>query len=684
MKFSPPNSFIYHIKPILRNGFIAVLTVIQLAVTSAVLAQSKQSIRYEIDSKRADLGYFSKDALPRGREFKRLDSTYYVGWMFEGTYKFEHAADYLGFRTAAAQLSRALTLLEHDFKKELKTRTSDVFVYLKIFRIHQDWDYIAYTLMQCYSNMEDPASVWNVLQKCKYYDLQDENACDTYNYLAWTVHRNRFYTNRKFPFLRKSIDENEQYANKLLDSSLIKIKRDIELNKSFFRPEFLGVKTAGVWHYKSILYTYQLNIPSGAYYYEKLRNTAYFPLNNYATFCSIQGKFREADHYYNLSKSEHTGDKRLNESYYYLSIINQYKGNCRAGIEELKSVIRANGSTPGFGWYNMALAREYLYNGQIELAQQHNQSAAQFKEIHIGTTLGQSHYEFTTALLNLIIKQREIDQIKFFNKNWWYTPGDLGRIGTLTIEKYGLQFLIINQFAGNPERDRVIYKLFSTESTVSVDEIATLLEGFSTQFFIDKFRKAVKTDTRPRVKRYFNLMIAKLLMKQGNYDEAMKHLENILNEKIDLEYEKLLLVRVYEAMATCSEKTGNADTQPWLVRCYSTYPQLLPFSGLQMPMILKSDARTEAQIRVVKQLQEANIQWVNQSTALIPTVRVRFAFRGKTPVAQLQVKMNGKVVVPLTEIAYENEVKAAREICLRAFGISAMPDSGNQASGNPQ
>src|SRR6476619_1527189 len=39
---------------------------------------------YNIDAKRAGSNIFSEDALPRSREFKRIDSTYYVGWLYEG------------------------------------------------------------------------------------------------------------------------------------------------------------------------------------------------------------------------------------------------------------------------------------------------------------------------------------------------------------------------------------------------------------------------------------------------------------------------------------------------------------------------------------------------------------------------------------------------------------------------
>ncbi|RYZ21816.1 MAG: hypothetical protein EOP49_46835, partial [Sphingobacteriales bacterium] len=41
-----------------------------------------QSKRYEVDAKRTGTDVNSNDALPRSREFIRIDSTYYVGWMY--------------------------------------------------------------------------------------------------------------------------------------------------------------------------------------------------------------------------------------------------------------------------------------------------------------------------------------------------------------------------------------------------------------------------------------------------------------------------------------------------------------------------------------------------------------------------------------------------------------------------
>ena len=48
---------------------------------------AKMEQRLNIDAKRQIESMDGEDALPRSREFKRTDSTYYVGWMFEGVYK---------------------------------------------------------------------------------------------------------------------------------------------------------------------------------------------------------------------------------------------------------------------------------------------------------------------------------------------------------------------------------------------------------------------------------------------------------------------------------------------------------------------------------------------------------------------------------------------------------------------
>src|SRR3954469_566757 len=89
-------------------------------------SQGNPTARYEIDAKRIGVYPTDKDALPRSREFIRLDSTYYVGHMYEGLYKFERSSDYLGYRQAIIPLHKALSLLEKDFGSNLQRLFSNV------------------------------------------------------------------------------------------------------------------------------------------------------------------------------------------------------------------------------------------------------------------------------------------------------------------------------------------------------------------------------------------------------------------------------------------------------------------------------------------------------------------------------------------------------------------------------
>jgi hypothetical protein len=660
----------FQLKKLIRK-LICVYIALFFSVT-IVNAQTNRDIkRYEIDAKRVDVGYTSKDALPRGREFKRLDSTYYVGWMYEGGYKFEHAADYLGYKYAANELERALILLEKDYKKQVSTRTTDVMEYLQIMKYHRDWDFIAYALINCYSNIDQANQLWSVLQRCKKMNLQDEQYLETYNSMSWTVHRNRFYTAQKASFLKSTIDKNEEYANQLLDSNLIKIKSDALLNSKLFTSNYEAEKISGVWHYKSILYTYQLDIENGTKYYDKLKESGNFPLNNYATFCAIQGKFAEAKNFYNEAKLLEQGDKRLKESFYYLSILNQYSNNNQQSIEELKSLIKQNGSTPGFGWYNIALSRNYLYDGQLDEAKKFATKAAQFKEIHIGTTLGQSHYDFSVMLMNLILKKREIEALSFHHRRWWLSPNDIFKKAKLTFEKYGLQFLIINQFATNPERDRVIYKLFSTESTVSFDEIFELIDGFSSNFFLNRFKAEISNDKRFEVKRYYKLFVAKLLIKQKKYDEAKGYLQSIENEiLLDHTQEKLLLARTFEALAICEMHENNGlMVQDYLQKMYAIYPQLIPYSGQQLIMNLQTNASTSDEIEIINNLKKSRIEFSNSLENGLPQVNIKFIKKGELNTIEVSVSQYGKAMIKKQQISYTKKDDIVKRLSLLLFGI---------------
>jgi len=625
------------------------------------------ALRYEVDAKRTGTNINSDDALPRSREFIRIDSSYYVGWMYEGAYKFNHAADYAGYKNAIVPLEHALKQMDRDYKPELGTRTHNLFEYINIYPKQIDYSIITSFLNQCYMNTEQPDKCYSLLRHYIKWNFQ-RDFFDAYNYLMWVTHRNRFYTHDKYYFLKNSIAENEVLANKYLDSNLRRIARNAQFSTGIFKPGYDANDYFGVYHYKSLLYAYSMKIDSAERYFDLLRNSPIFPHNNYATFKTTIGDFRTAESEYKLAASQDPGDKRLQEWAYYTSILDIYKAQPKVGELMMKEMIQANGSTPGFGWYNLALARCLLYDGQISESERHADRAAGFKELHIGTTLGQSHYDFCTQLNKLMTKEAGYEMQRFEHAGWWYSPNVMVNMVKLASERYLQAFVIINQFAQNPERDQVIYNLFSTESTISWDEVYDLISNFSARYFIRKFEASARTDPRPAVRKYFQLMVARLHVQEGEYKEAQPILNSILHEPgIDLSYEKLFLARTYEALAKCAEgRDQPTERDTWLYKLYQIYPQLIPFSGMKMPMQLQIVCAPDP--GVISRLKSCNINFGSSGATI--RAQLQFFTKGKLKLVNYSVIDGmGNYIVPQQSYSYSDVNVAGVSLAYRLYGV---------------
>ena len=639
---------------------------------------------YDIDAKRSVSNMESEDAMPRSREFKRIDSTYYVGWMFEGVYKLNHAADYIGYKNAIAPLERAMTLLEHDYAKALATRTDDPRAYFPIRLIQIDYSMIAYYLNQCYSNTEQNDKEYALLRHVLKWKFQLHYYMDTYDMLAWTVHRNRFYTSSKYSFLRNSIDANERLAQRYLDTSMILINQNAAINepiwKVFFRTNISEQEKQSVYHYRNILYSYSFNIDSASYYFELMRKAGGLPHNNYATFRVLCGDFRTAEKEYRLASFRDGSDHHLQEWAYYSTILDIYKSNPKTGASLARDMITAAGTTPGYGWYNIALSRCLLYDGQVNEALSYADKAADFKELHIGTTLGQSQYDFSIQLLKLIGKEQAYHMDQFEHSNWWYNPKVLLDMSSKLSEKYLQQYLIINQFADNPERDRVIYKLFASESTVSWDEIWYLIHDFSANYFISVFQKEAENDNRPYIRKYFELFAARLRMQEGKYKEEKPVLDKLLRDQnYDAEYEKLFTARVYQAEAECAKalKDDNAKND-WLYRLYILYPQLVPYTGMTMNMTLHVSGEVDKDVE--ERLQSCNINRVTNSSIPAPQAYVIFSHTGKNKdITYYVLDKMGNYIVPKQSFAWQKADETGTALAYRLFNIGGKePNDDNK------
>jgi hypothetical protein len=619
-----------------------------------------QSARYEIDAKRAGVSLYDKDALPRSREFIRLDSTYYVGWMFEGLYRHEKSSDYIGYRTSIIPLKKALFLLEKDFGNNLKLLFNAVQADVSAYYKYYDFLSISQALKESYENIEMPDSVIWILDKVERYQFP-EDQLHVKTAKAWTYHRNRFFTSKKYPFLKNTVEENEKMALKYCYEAL----GPVDATSSLYG--FSGDRL-NAYHYLAIIHNYLKNYDSTAFYYQQMQASGAVSYNNYGLFEGEIGNFATAKEY--IIRSLGSQYKVLQEPVYWIPMLEVYGGRTRQAIGLAKSQIARNGSTPGFGWYNLALARSYLYDGQLDSSEYALDKANGFKELHIGTTLTQTQYDFTTNLLRLELIDKKISLIKFIDKGWWYSPGALYRITSLQLDKFLLQYVLVNQMINNPERDRLVYDLFCNESTTTYDEAWYLLKSLSLPYLMQKYEAYPAKDPRKNIYKYFRLFDAKLEWEDDNENTARKKLEAILAETtVDTANEKLFMARLFESLARCYDENGDdvkyaTSTNALL----EEYPQLVPFSSLTLRMKLNylgvDDQATE---RAIDELKDCDIKWKNEAN--IPVVNINFTKKNNRYEAIVNVvSAKGKVIVKNERLIFKaGDEGVGKELALRIF-----------------
>src|SRR4029079_13249921 len=122
---------------------------------------SQNAARYEIDAKRIGVNFYDKDALPRSREFIRLDSTYYVGWYYQGMYKYDRAADYPGYKNCIDPLKKSLLLFERHYGDNLHIILGPG----NFSQAQADIMQLCNALYESYSNVEEPDSAMWLLQR---------------------------------------------------------------------------------------------------------------------------------------------------------------------------------------------------------------------------------------------------------------------------------------------------------------------------------------------------------------------------------------------------------------------------------------------------------------------------------------------------------------------------------------
>jgi Tfp pilus assembly protein PilF len=640
---------------------------LSLIVTSYAVSQNSK--RQQMDSER-DGSFTDEKTYEKARGFIRRDSTYYLGYLLEGAYLFFRANDELGFNKAIVPLAKALDKIEFDYDPILKIRSNNYSVYSANYRYHFDYGLITYFLSRCYQNVERQDKAMEVLTHIRDRNFQVEINMDSYNTMAWIFHRNRVYTSSLFPFLKNTVKENVAAANRYLDSALQKIQTDLPVNNGLYDPKFLNRQYLSTYHYKAMIHDYLLDIDSANYYYDLLIQNQAYSSNNYAEFKLAMGEFEEAELFFQEAEQRENSPEKTTKEYYYMrGTLATYRGHPEKADTLLTNVLQNQGSTPGYGWHCIGLARAQHYEGQTAESQERINKAARFQELHIGTTWGQEQYNLAVASINYINQLQFKKEYWFEHDEWyfWLNPLNWYKWVKYTLEIRHHKMLLASLVAENPEREQVLYTIFSPENLMSFDEVWSVIDGFGNDYFIDIYKKRLQTDKRPRVKKYIKYFLGKLYLAEGKETEAIQYFQQVLNDpERDDPFQTMLLARTYEGLAMASDDTEKKQYTQLL---YTLYPQLLPFTNLTMEFKLNVPENLEgAQLDIVSELKNTNLNF--SANGNVPTIQLSFKQKGDLLDIGYEVQSDGAVKQSGTLTLEPSDLKiGGRLLAYRFFGI---------------
>jgi hypothetical protein len=349
------------------------------------------------------------------------------------------------------------------------------------------------------------------------------------------------------------------------------------------------------------------------------------------------------------------------------------KAEPQKSVDDLSLYIRKSGVRPGWGWYNMGLARALMYNGQLDSSLICINKAGKFNDVHIGTTWGQNHYTFSHSILKFINLQRQEAVIRFEDKYYWLSPSKLRKIAEIKLEQYVIQMLIFNQLSSNPERNDVYYRLFASEATISFDEIFYMIKDYGRNYFIKEFGKQAENDERDIIRKYFKLFQGKLYLEKGDTRKALKLLDELYTKELieNNEYEKLYLARLYEALALANETSGTKNNlEKFRNQFYQTYPQLVPYSPMKMKF--RMDAETnevESSKQILSDLNAFNINFVSKDDNAT-VLKLRFSVAGDKNIVEYSVESSwGTTIVKPSSIVYSDTKDVEKKLAYSIFNL---------------
>jgi hypothetical protein len=637
-------------------------------------AQTVWAQRTKIDNlaKEHRKGFKDMEALIVARKMIELDSTYYRGYHFEGAYRYLRASDKRGFKSAVKPLEKAVELMEKDFGWQL-VRYTNIQYYIKAYERQKDYCFLINLLKRSYQNLEMPREAVKTARRLIDKKLIYEFNGSPYSDLAWIYHRNRMYS-EKYDFLEPTIEENVRKGMSFLDSIERTNQKNVSYIQDWFRnPRIFDYMWNEIYHNKAVFYSYLLEIDSAELFSRKQMDLGMLSDNNYGILQFIKGDFTKAEEYFKKEKSSATGDaKKFKEYDYMLACLENFKGKPEKGIEIMQATIAEAGPTPGYGWYNMALARSYYYNGEVKKFGTYQERAGNFEDLHIGTSHGEEMYERSKLVLKYLHLDQQMKAIQFEDDLYWLKPKKLFRLAELYLERKSTHLLLTGHLASDPEREMVTYNIFASENLIFFDEIWEAIKDFNADFFINTFEEKIETDERESIKKYFRYLIAKFHLSEGDTEKASEYFQLVLADKtLNPETEKLLIARTHEALAELHDEENNeTEKDKALLEFYKSFPQLVPFAKTRMKMQLdlKYPATNEF-MEIEEAIRGINVKWQEKSGDDFPTASIIFEKKEQTIFAKISVEAEGKELLK-TELVFKGEVSnLAEQVVYAIFKI---------------
>ncbi len=650
-----------------------------ISILSIVLCYSAhgQMTRGAMDVERSAIDLDGEEAYDTGIKFIKSDSSYYLGWLYLGAAMHQRAADIMGYQKCTEPLLRAKILIEREYGKVLATRMRSEQTFFENYYLFQDYNYLAYYLSSSYSIIDKPDSVFWVADAYQRMNIQKDLAYYNGPFIskAWTVYRNRNYTSDDFGFLRGSLDSNMDYVHELLDSARARIEANVALNDQVIGYLDNSADFGTLYHLESIIYAYEKEYEKAEQAYNELESYGLFSYNNYALLKLSEGEFEEAFRYFDYNKKVVPYHKALEEWIYFEGILNTYRHDNKSSIKALRDWIKTVGSTPGYGWYNIGLARSLLYNGDLQAARAAWTKAKNFTEYHIGTTLGEESYEQALEFLDVLMTDYEMRALKFENPRWFFSLKQIGRYINIRWKLMIKRWKILNEVAGYQDREKLIYDLFSGENTSGWYDIFHTLRDFSVRYFSDYYEKLVLDENTPLgLRPYYRYALASLYQRGGQRRKAREHLEALEKEtNDDYEFDRLLHFFMLDsriALGMTTEKQGNSQM-------YDIYPELIPYTShrllFQLEVIGVDDDLTRD---CIQRMKSCRVDFVEGDDPTIPTVNINSVIADDQNFLIVNVSRYGKKLMDPYKLSIAEESDGIK-IAYAIFNIFNL-DAENQ------